>query len=129
MHSREGDVQKPKGRGVMGMKRRVPGRWQGSWRLLLVTLLPLCGGHHAPESSTPPHETSFRIPLSLEDSLAPGDAAGDRDDIISDSTSGTCLVLNTGHQRSTCSATGALTSSPIRTFHWPTVSLPVERLQ
>jgi len=53
--------------------------------------------HHAPESSTQLHETNFpfpsffwddRNPLSLEDSLGPGDAAGDRDDIMSDSTFG-----------------------------------------
>lgn len=54
--------------------------------------------HHAPESSTRPHETNFpslslfwddRNPLLLEDSLEPGDAAGDRDDIMSDSIFGT----------------------------------------
>ena len=54
--------------------------------------------HHAPESSTQPHETNFYFPLSfggsknppsLEDSLELGDAAGDRDDIMSDSTFGT----------------------------------------
>ena len=41
--------------------------------------------HHAPESSTQPHphETNLRNPLSV---LEPGDAAGDRDDIMSDST-------------------------------------------
>ena len=42
--------------------------------------------HHAPESSTQPHETYLRNPLSL---LEPGDAAGDSDDIMSDSTFGT----------------------------------------
>ena len=41
---------------------------------------------HAPESSTQPHETNLRNPVSL---LEPGDAAGDRDDIMSDSTFGT----------------------------------------
>ena len=38
---------------------------------------------HAPEPSTQPHETNFRNPLSLEDSLEPRDAAGDRDDVMS----------------------------------------------
>jgi len=51
--------------------------------------------HHAPESSTQLHDFPFpsffwddRNPLSLEDSLEPGNAAGDRDDIMSDSTFG-----------------------------------------
>ena len=43
--------------------------------------------HHAPETSNQPHETNFRNPLSLEDSLEPEDAAGDI--IMSDSTFGT----------------------------------------
>ena len=42
--------------------------------------------HHAPESSTQPHETNLRNLVSLSE---PGDAAGDRDDIMSDSTFGT----------------------------------------
>ena len=41
--------------------------------------------HHAPESSTQPHETNLRNPLSV---LEPGDAAGDGDDIMSNSTFG-----------------------------------------
>ena len=54
--------------------------------------------HHTPESSTQPYETNFYFPLSfggstkppsLEDSLQLGEAAGDRDDIMSDSTFGT----------------------------------------
>ena len=54
--------------------------------------------HHASELSTQPHETNFYFPsffgggrntLSLEESLEPGDATGDRDDIMSDSTFGT----------------------------------------
>ena len=51
--------------------------------------------HYAPESSTRPHETNFpfpslfwddRNPPLFEDSLEPEDAAGDRDDVVSDST-------------------------------------------
>ena len=38
---------------------------------------------HAPESSTQPHETNLRNLVSL---LEPGDAAGDRDHVMSDST-------------------------------------------
>jgi hypothetical protein len=54
--------------------------------------------HHAPEPSTQTHETNIpfpsfprddRNPLSLEDSLESRGAAGDRDDIVSDSTFGT----------------------------------------
>ena len=50
--------------------------------------------HHAPESSNQPHETNFRNPLSLEDSLEPGDAAGDGDGIMSDS------IISTKHEAS-----------------------------